>query len=294
LKSALANIPSSNSTEPTYARLFRLVAENVIPDFYRLEISEALRRETSPTVADLLRKVARQAVDERDDIAFALHAYQTLLQLPSDAATTSRIEEERDHFQRQFLRRKEKEIRFENATEIFALNAQGIVWNELRFNWSEISAIRYGRSVARENGGQRDDLQIAWQSGEATHVLSAENFFATPHLGQGNYGRVVEALLFFAMPRLVARYVVDIRNGATFWVGQTAIVAEGAILETKMRLFKKEELVALVRLKHWSEEGKWIIASLDNPRMQAKYSIMDTWNAAIAGSVIETLAGQSQ
>lgn len=292
LDQALAGPDPAEETEPDYARLFRFLSDQIVPRFFSLNVGEVPQRECAEVLAGLLRLIAREAVDEREDIAFALHAYNTLLVLPSDAATRSRREAEKESFHRDALLRKARAVRLELAGRRLIIDARGIEWNGAVSPLAEITALRFGRRAGDVGGTAPEGppgFVAAWQSQETEYVLDASDVFADPTQAAALHATISEAIRFFIAPAVVEKMVAALRADAALDIGGKGITREGAWLETGSRLFRKEERVPLQKLKHWVEDGILIVASRDNPKLQGRFSLVETWNAVLLEPVIEAL-----
>lgn len=272
--------------EPLYARSYRVVAEKVIPGVEALDLRDTARRECCDKVADLLRRVAKGACDERDDINFALHAYQTLFALPCDDAERTRREAERDQFHQQFLLRMQKELRLSLPDHVLEITVRGLRWDDQTVAFDDVTGIRYGRTT---EGGQVGFV-VAWRTAQDETKLDSTNAFVEPGADAAHYARIVDALHFFVGPGLVNRLVAQVRAGQTIEVGTTPFSPEGVTFSGGTRFWKKEEPVPYSQVKHRIETGDLVILNVKNPRIQLRYPILDTWNAAVMGYVIAALA----
>lgn len=276
--------------EPLYARSYRVVADHLIPALDKLELGELARRECADRLADLLRRVALGATDERDDINFALHAYQTLLQLPSVPGETARREAERDQFHQQFLLRTKKEVRLQLPGHVLEITLRGVRWDEEVLAFDEFTAFRHGKTTVNVDGAEVENYIVAWRTASGEVTLDRAEAFADPATAAADYAKTVEAFEFFVTPKLVEQLVQTIQKGDTVWVGKTAMTKAGMTLSTGSRLWKKEEELPYTKIVHRIENDAWVVASADNPRIHERYPILDTWNAALMGYVVDALA----
>lgn len=277
------------SREPLYARTYRVVADHLIPGVAQMNLDEALERECNDRLADLLRDVAKGACDERDDIAFALHAYMTLLQLPCDPPELARREAERDQFHQQFLLRLQKELRLELPEHALEINVRGVRWDDLEFALTTITGIRHGRTPEKENAVVGDNMVIAWRTAETEVVLDRTNVFNDPATAEDLFNRIIDALYFFVVPPLIDRLVEAVQNGESIELGRAILSKAGLALSTGTRFWRKEEELPFGDIMHRLQDGMWIVSSVQNPRLEARYSILETWNAGIMGYVVAAL-----
>lgn len=285
---ARARPDAAGSPEPLYARSFRVLAQHAIPPVYLLEIDDDARRVCTAQLAELLKRVARDACAERDDIAFALHAYNTVLQLPSDPAGRARWEKEREQFHQDFLRRKEKELRTTVGEHVIEITHRTVRWDDYSFTPEEITALRHGRLNGEEGG--RQTHVIAWRAGEKEVVLDERSAFSDAETAAAHFHRILDALDFFVVPRLVDRLVQTVRRGEVVRFGEAALERGGLRLPSRSRLWKKDAEVPYPKVQHRMEDGAWVVGSAENSRLQESYPTVDTWNAAIMGYVIDALA----
>ncbi|PTY08164.1 hypothetical protein DB347_00835 [Opitutaceae bacterium EW11] len=283
--------PDAGGTpEPMYARSYSVIVNRIVPAVYLLDIGEDARRACTHQLAELFKRVARDACAERDDIAFALHAYNAVLQLPSDQQGRTRWEKEREQFHQEFLRRKEKELRTTVGDHILEITHRVVRWDDQTFAPDEITALRHGLMTRGEGENRKEAHLIAWCAGPKEVVLDDQNAFADAETAAAHFSRIQDALYFFVVPRLVDRLVAAVRKGESVKVGEAALERNAIRLPSHSRLWKKESEVPYPKLSHRMEDGAWIVASAENARVQERYLTVDTWNAAIMGYVIDALA----
>jgi len=275
--------------EPLYARTYRVVADHLIPAVENMHLNESIVRECDDRLADLLRRVAKGACDERDDINFALHAYKTLLQLPCDTRELARREAERDQFHQQFLLRMQKELRLELPEHALEITVRGVRWDDQEFALDAITGIRHGRIPDKENTVLGESMLIAWRTPEAEVTLDSSNVFNDPATAEDLFNRIVDALYFFVAPPLIDRLVQAIQNGEVVELGRSAMNKAGIAITTGTRFWRKEEELPYTEIMHRIQDGAWIVTSVENPRLEARYSILETWNAGIMGYVVAAL-----
>jgi hypothetical protein len=277
---------SGTAPEPGYAKNYRVLREALIPGVLAMELGGRALRETSHIVAELLRKVARDACDDRDDIEFALHVYQTLLMLPCEEGERLRREEERQQFSRTFFEQKEKELRLEHGPYGLEITRRGLHWEGRTYAFEELSALRFG-SATDETGALRP--VVAWKAGNDEVELNRDNIFFDPESAPSHFDRIVGALKFFAVPRLVTGLVRAVQDGQNVAFGETVFRPSGAILTSKS-LWQREQAVPYDRLAYREENGAAVLSSADHPRLEHRHSLLDTWNAALLGYVVAALA----
>jgi hypothetical protein len=105
-----------------------------------------------------------------------------------------------------------------------------------------------------------------------------------------HYAQVVDAVNVFIVPNLVERIVSTVRQGAVVTIGDASLRPNGVVLPTRSRFWKREQELPYDRVAHRVEDGAWIMASSDNPRLEDSYPVASTWNAAVMGYVIDALA----
>lgn len=275
--------------EPLYARSYRIVADHLIRAVEQMNFNAAIERECDDRLADLLRRVAKGATDERDDINFALHAYKTLLQLPCDPRERARREAERDQFHQQFLLRLQKELRLELPEHALEITVRGLRWDDQNFTFDAITGIRHGRTPEKEKAVVGENMIIAWRTAETEVVLDASNVFRDPETAEDLFNRIVDAIYFFVVPPLIDRLVQAIQDGETIELGKSLMNKAGIAITTGTRFWRKEEEIPYTEIMHRLQDGAWIVTSVENPRLEVRYSILDVWNAGIMGYVVAAL-----
>lgn len=276
--------------EPQYARWFRVVAENLIPDLETLEVGAAAHFAAYERVADLLRRVAQGACDERDDIAFALHAYTTLLRLPGAQGDAARREAERDEFQARFQQRLQKELRLPLPEHALEVTVRGVRWDDRAFAPNEITGLRYSKGGGDAIAAAPAAYVIAWRAGETEITLDASNVFTDPATAAELFARICEAMDYFIVPHVGERVASAVRGGEPFQIGGAELTAAGFLVSTGTRFWKREEALPYATLACQREGDQWLVRSSENPKVQKRYSALDTWNAPALGYVIDALA----
>ncbi|HEU5081039.1 MAG TPA: hypothetical protein VFT72_17635 [Opitutaceae bacterium] len=293
LENSLNSLSSGKEGEPTYARLFHVLSEQIVPRFFSLNVGAVSQRECGEVLANLLRRVARDALNERDDVEFALHAYKSLLLLPCEQSVWSKREAEKEAFQRTVDLRRQKEVRLHFGEDELRVFGRGIVWKGKFFAVEDILAVRLGRRAAASSGPARESYVVAWRSPEGEYVLDQAQVFADEVKAPELYAKIADALMFFVVPQLASRLAAAIQSGEALDLNGTGVTREGVWLETGTRLFKREERVPLQKVTHRVEEGFMIMASVENPKLQTRHAVAETWNAVVMGDVIEALTKQA-
>jgi hypothetical protein len=281
----------ADSETPRYASRYDVLREYLLPGLLSLDLGEKALSEASGVAAKLLRHVAVEARDERDDIDFALHALQTLIQLPAGEDERAARERERDEFERRFREQKAQELRLQIGNAYLEVTRRGVFWADRLWRPDEITALRFGTITAEDDPSSVLDHVIAVKAGaEEQFVLNRETFFTEPELLPTHYAQVVDAVNVFIVPNLVERIVSTVRQGAVVTIGDASLRPNGVVLPTRSRFWKREQELPYDRVAHRVEDGAWIMASSDNPRLEDSYPVASTWNAAVMGYVIDALA----
>jgi len=277
----------TNPTDPAYARLYSVVVEEMLAAWSQWDLPPPVRHKVADEIAEQLREIARQALAERDDIAFALHAYDLLLQLPCEAAEAARRQNERDQVQRDFDNRRIHAIRLGGNGALFLLDHRNVQWNEQTWPIEEVSALRWGTYTDRETNQRRRLLAI--RVGETELFFDERNFFGGEDAADV-YARLVLALEFFVVPGLVAHIVAEIRRGGALQFDELTVTREEVLVRSAVSVRSQPRSISLRELQHRTESDAWIISMGDWKR---KYLIVETWNAVIMGRVIAALTEEA-
>ena len=280
---AVRSAMTANATDPGYARLYSVVVEEMLAAWNRWDLPPPARQKVADEIAEQLREIARLALIERDDIAFALHAHDILLQLPCEAAEAARRQNERDQVQRDFDNRRIHAIRLTAPGALFALDHHGLQWNEQIWPIEEVSAVRWGTFATKDSSERRRVATV--RVGETELFVNERNFFGGEDAADV-YARVVLALEFFVVPSLVARLVAEIRKGSALQFDELAVTRDEVLVRSAVSLRSQPQAISLRELQHRTESDAWSVSAGDWKR---KYLIVETWNAVIMGRVIATL-----
>jgi hypothetical protein len=283
LAQAVRSAVTANAADPGYARLYSVVVEEMLAAWNGWDLPPPARQKVADEIAEQLREIARLALLERDDIAFALHAHDILLQLPCEAVEAARRQNERDQVQRDFDNRRIHAIRLSAPGALFALDHRGLQWNEQVWPIEEVSAVRWGTFATKDSNERRRVATI--RVGETELFLNERNFFGGEDAAD-LYARVVLALEFFVVPSLVARLVAEIRRGSALQFDELTVTRDEVLVRSAVSLRSQPQAISLRDLQHRTESDAWSVNAGDWKR---KYLIVETWNAVIMGRVIATL-----
>ena len=286
LAQAVRGSASSGSNDPGYARLYAVVVEEMLAAWNGWDLPASARQGVASEIADQLREIARQALAERDDIAFALHAYDVLLQLPCEAAEAARRQNERDQIQRDFDNRRTHAIRLAERDAVFALDHRGLQWNDQTWPVEAVDALRFGSYSSPDSGIRRRLAAI--RLGETEIVLDERNFFGGEDAAEV-YARVVLALEFFIVPSLVTRIVEEIKKGGALLFDELTLTRDEIWIPSAVSLRNQPQSISLRALQHRTESDAWSMSAGEAIEWKRKYLIVETWNAVIMGRVIATL-----
>lgn len=282
--------PDDTAETPRYARAYRVLREHLIPRWLQLEMDEATRRAGADQIAALLLETARSACDLREDIAFASHILETRAILPATDAVRERRHAERGEFERRYEEDRSKELRLPLGSSYLEITRRGVVWNGVVTELPAIEALRCGILLPTTGAGAPLRHVVAWLTAEGETVLDEQSAFLEPEVAAEQYARVLDALYYFVVPRVVSRLVEQVQAGEAVRIGNIAISATGLARVVGPRVFKREQQIPFARVRHRLEAGVWIVGRADAPRQEEHYVTAEVWNALLCGYVIDALA----
>jgi hypothetical protein len=284
---AVRNSVAANASDPSYARLYSVVVEEMLVAWNQWDLPPPVRHKVADEIAEQLREIARQALAERDDIAFALHAHDLLLQLPCEAAEAARRQNERDQVQRDFDNRRSHALRLGAMGTLFVLDHRGLQWNEQTWPIDQVSALRWGTYSTKDTKERRKIVAI--RVGKAELFIDERNFFGGEDAADV-YARLVLALEFFAVPVLVTHIVEEIRKGGALQFDELTVTRDEVLVHSAVSLRSQPQSIPLRELQHRTESDAWSVSS---GAWKRKYLIVETWNAVIMGRVIAALTEEA-
>jgi hypothetical protein len=287
---AVRGSASAASSDPGYARLYTVVVEEMLTAWNSWDLPAGARQGVASEIAEQLREIARQALAERDDIAFALHAYDLLLQLPCEAAEAARRQNERDQVQRDYDNRRIHAIRLSERGQVFALDHRGLQWNDQIWPIEAVDALRFGTYPSIDSRERRRLAAI--RVGETEMVLDERNFFGGTDAADV-YARVVLAIEFFVVPSLVARIAEEIKKGGALLFDELTVTRDEIWVRSAVSLRSQPKSVSLRSLQHRTESDAWSMSAGEAGEWKRKYLIVETWNAVIMGRVIAALTEEA-
>jgi hypothetical protein len=276
--------------EPNYAQSYRVVVNHVIPGMETLALDERGTQAYVHRVADLLRLVAVDACRERDDIAFAMHAFATLQALPGEPGDAQLREGERIRFYQNFELQRQKELHAEIHGFLVQIDARFLRFQDFGTPPHQIIGIRYGALADEIDGKPIERLTIAWCTAESEVVLDETNVFRDLTDARAHYDRILEALYYFLIPGMIERLVKGVRDGLPAFLGDTPLTPKGMMLTARTGLRRKEKCVSYRNIEHRIESGAWIATDIEDRSYTKSFATVETWNAAIMSYVIEMLA----
>ncbi len=289
-KSHLAEGEADEENEPTYAQAYRVVVNHLVPGLAVLGLDPRSTRAYVNRVAEVLRVVAADACRERDDIAFAMHAFATLQSLPGDPEDAQLREGERIRFYQNFELQRQKELHAEIHGFLVQIDARLVRFQDAGTPPDQIIGLRYGAVADEIDGKPIERLFVSWCTPEAEIVLNETNVFQDLKDARVHYDRILESLYFFLIPGMIERLVKAVREGQPAFLGDTPLTPKGMVLTARTGLRRKEKCVAYRNIEHRIESGAWIATDLEDRNYTKSFSTVETWNAAIMSYVIEMLA----
>jgi hypothetical protein len=281
---------SSDAPEdaPLYAKRYEILRELLIPRVLALELGDRVLANSSIVLAEMLKEVAKEAFEERDDVEFAAHALQTVQLLPLSEREKSQRATEAALLESSYRESKAREFQLELPGGFFAISRRGVVWNGETLRIDEIEAIRHGRTGVSDAGAT--DYVVGWRTAGAEVVLDGASVFTETGAAEEQYTRIVEGLYYFVVPQLIQKLVTAIQSGETVTIGTAGVRKTGIVMPASGRLFRREQEVPFSKISQRLEAGAWIVGPADQPRYAESYPTVHTWNAAIIGYVIDALA----
>lgn len=276
------NLVTASDSSTEHELEHQLIRDLILPHLDQLQLSATGRLKFTTRIAEWLGNLGQAAWHDLDDRGLARAMLATALELPSDATVRASIEEQFAMLDGE-IQLQEKILQLARADHWIVVDADGIAFDEQRLAHGEITGLRYGFT---ENG-----FVVAWCSAEQMVVLDSTNLLAGDDAA-ADYTALVDAMTYFAVPKLVDRLLEAIRSNATVLVGEVLLQRHGVLFPTDA-VDADAVPVPYRRLQHQLEDGQLVLADAENAARGLSQSIADVWNAAIIGSVIEALANEA-
>jgi hypothetical protein len=273
-----------------FDRSYRLLAAEVIPGMERIGLGGVARQEYASRIAGMLQQLAIKACNETGNLALAMNAFATALELPCSQEVRAGLEKARAQLQQDFTAREEKGLQVENEGSRLLINRHGVCLNGTWTTPANIAAVRHGIETQTEGDTVVTTYVIAWRntSGE-NFVLNHSNLFPPSDSAADHFASIIDSFYASLVTALIDRLVKAIRAGAEVFLGKTPLKPEGMLLGSPADFWRRDELVPYARLETKIEGGQLTVSSKSNPWRSETHDLAQTWNAAIISHVIEAL-----
>jgi len=277
------------ASETGHARAFQLIVDEILPGLERLGLNGPSKQQYTARAALLLKRLAVEAGQERDDQDLALRAFDAALSLPLSDELRESLESDRAHLHRDYETRKEKELQVEGQGARLIVNQRGVCLNDRWVAPQEFAGLRHGVLIAPESG--EASYVIAWRTTAGEEFeLNGTNLLPSSSYVEDHYKRILDSVYYFVVPSLIDRLADDVRAGREVFLGTTRLGADGVVLPgLHARFWRKDVPVSYARLETSIEGGRLIVSSKDSPRQAEAYDVASVWNAAVFGHVVEAL-----
>ncbi len=158
--------------------------------------------------------------------------------------------------------------------------AQAIEWRNQRFPLDAVTRMRWGSTRHSVNGVPTGTSHVI-VIGDATSSMTIK--LGSPTVFDGLTDRLWKAVGM----RLLVEHLRRLREGGTVAIPGGAIRDDGAVL-TRRRLFGKDEVVLVPwnGIQVWSENGNFVMAKRDEPKVQAVLSYQNNDNTQVIENLI--------
>ena len=155
---------------------------------------------------------------------------------------------------------------------------------------AELTGLRYG---VRDAGGGDEAVRtyhIGWCTAATVVELDAANLLGPAAETERCYSLVLEALYAHIVPGLIARLVEWVRGGRAVPLGAAVLRHDGYVFGGRDFPWSGGVAVPYAQLAHALDTGELLVARADAPTEVEHYSLVEVWNAALGGHVIDALA----
>lgn len=272
----------------THLEVFRLIVDTLIPGLDRLGLMDTARQAYAARLAAWLKTLAVDVCRQEDELEWPMSVMAVALALPCDLPTLSALATTRNQIERDFHIRRKKAVRLEIAGHTLLINVHGIALDNQWVTTDALTGLREGRISPEGKGPPR--YLVAWRSAEAEFKIDETTLFSQPATAVDDYARVIDAIYYFMVPPLIKRLTDSLRDGQSMVVGHLQLDrANLTIAPVGTRFFKRDIVIPYALTTHRVQNYQLVISSLENPKLIEMVDTMQTWNAAIAGAVIDQL-----
>ena len=167
---------------------------------------------------------------------------------------------------------------------------EAIVFDGVTLRVADLTGLRYGVRDAAAGDGVVRTYQIGWCTAEEVVELDAGNLLAPYAETEQRYSLVLEALYTHVVPGLIERLVEWVRRGEAVPLGDAVLRQDGFVFSGRDFHWPSGEAVPYSQLAHALDAGEFIVARTAEPTEVEHHVLVDVWNAAIGGHVIDALA----
>lgn len=186
------------------------------------------------------------------------------------------------------------QLLYENAPHLLEIDPTRLVFDGAILTPDEITGLRYGVTDLDTPAGPVRAHRIAWCSSDTVVLLDETNVFAgDPEVAARQYSLILEVLYGVVVPGLIVRLVEWIQRGETVPLGFAQLRSEGFSFSGRTFHWPSEAAVPYSELAHALDGGDFVVIRSGEETETERYALNEVWNAAIAGHVIDALAGST-
>ena len=186
------------------------------------------------------------------------------------------------------------QLHFENAGHQIELDPTRLVFDTCTLSPDDITGLRYGVVDLDTPAGPVRAHRIAWCSTDTVVTLDETNLFAgEPETAAQQYSLILEVLYGVVVPGLIGRLVEWIQRGETVPLGTAQLRSDGFAFSGRTFHWPSEATVPYSQLAHALDGGDFVVIRAGEETETERYALAEVWNAAIAGHVIDALAGST-
>ncbi len=158
----------------------------------------------------------------------------------------------------------------------------------------ELTGIRYGVVDVDTPNGPGRYYRVSWCNAETVVSLDETNLLdpTAPESAQ-RYDQILETLYGVAVPALIVRLVEWVQAGQTVALGGAQLRREGFAFSGRTFHWPIEASVPYSELAHALDGGEFVVQRAGDENVGERFALVEIWNAAIAGHVIDALASST-
>ena len=183
------------------------------------------------------------------------------------------------------------QVHFEADGHVLDIDPTRLSFDSTVFSPDELTGLRYGAAEVASPQGLQRIYRISWCNSETVVSLDETNLFG-PSSGDAArlYNMVLEVLYGMAVPGLIVRLVDWIRQGDGVPLGAAQLRRDGIVFSGRSFNWPSDEPVPYSEIAHALDGGDFVVQRAGETSASERFPLAETWNAAIAGHVIDALA----